>query len=194
MNWYNTALFQTSSIPRASKVDRRPCAPNAPSATARKQSTAAIRKSTTDMLLLEASSPHLQPFFQVGQRRLSASASRSDIENCSSHSEGRCSEKIQCWSEFPQIRTQNCTATDYQITNKIVGTHHLAAFSRIAVSDDECLTGCIAKFLQAADRKRDDQSRKTARYQQSNWKKREHDEGHNHEWLAAMPIRVMRGG
>src|SRR4029077_12514493 len=109
------------------------------------------------------------------------------------HSKGRCSEKIQCWSEFPQISTKDCAGTDYQIANKIIGAHHLAASGRIAVPDDECLARCIAEFFQATDYKRDDQDGKTARHQQADRKKREHDEGHDHEWLAAISIGVMRG-
>src|SRR5215813_15118866 len=45
------ALFHTSNMPRASSVDLRPWAPKAPSITARKQSTAAIRNSKSDILL-----------------------------------------------------------------------------------------------------------------------------------------------
>src|SRR4029079_18724 len=39
-------------MPRPSRVDRKACAPNAPSATARKQSAAAIRKSKIDIQVL----------------------------------------------------------------------------------------------------------------------------------------------
>src|SRR6185436_14932218 len=141
-----------------------------------------------------ATSPHLQLFFQIGQRRLPVSASRPDIENRSSDSEGGCSEKIQSWSEVPQIRAKDCAGAHHQVADQIVRTYHLTAFGGIAVSDDERLARCVAKFLQSADGKRDDQSRKTSRHQQTDWKKREHNEGHDHEWLAAISIRVMRSG
>src|SRR6266576_4322439 len=146
------------------------------------------------MLLIPAPSPFLQLFFQIAQRRLPASASRSDIENRSSCAEGRCSEKIQSWSEFPQIRAKDCAGAHDQVADQIVRTYHLTAFGGVAVSDDERLARCVAKFLQSADRKCDDQSGKTARHQQTDWKKREHDEGHDHEWLAAISIGVMRRG
>src|SRR5205814_698366 len=38
------------------------------------------------------------------------------------------------------------------------------------------------------------QRRKTSRQQQTDWKKREHDEGHDYERLASMALRIMRCG
>src|SRR5262249_37258108 len=182
-----------STIPRPSSVERKACAPNAPSATARKQRIPAMRNNKIDILLFPATSPRLQLLFQIAEGQFSASASRSDVENCSSRSDCRCSKKIQCRSEFPQVRAEDRTGADDQITNKIVATHHLAAFGRIGICDDERLARWIAEFFQATNQKCDDQSRKTPRHQQADRKKREHDEGHYHEWLAAILIRVMRG-
>src|SRR5207253_6275410 len=71
---------------------------------------------------------------------------------------------------------------------------HLTAMVGVAVSDDERLARCISEFFEAANQERDDQCRKTSRQQQTDGEKREHDEGHDHEWLPAVPIRVVRGG
>src|SRR5882724_8712663 len=114
-------------MPCSSRVDFRPCAPNAPIATARKQSPAAIRNSKTDILLFPAVSTYLQLLFEIDQGCLSAVSNRFHIENRSSRSESRCSEKIQRWSEFPQIRAENCAGADYQIAHKIVRANYLAA-------------------------------------------------------------------
>src|SRR5262245_45370080 len=86
--------------------------------------------------LVQATSPHFQLLFQIAQVRLSASASRSDIEDCPSRPDCSCSEKIQCWSEFPQICSEDCAAAHYQIASQIVRPNHLPAALWFRVADD----------------------------------------------------------
>ena len=68
--------------------------------------------------------------------QLSASASRSDIENSSSRPDCRCSEKIQCWSEVPQIRAKDCAGAHDQVADQIVRANHLPAAFWVRVAYD----------------------------------------------------------
>src|SRR5207245_910181 len=138
-----------------------------------------MRNSKTDILLFPAISAHLQLLFEIDQGCLSVLANRFHIEKRSSYSESCRSEKIQCWSEFPQIRAENCAGADYQIANKIVRANHFAASVSVAISDDERFARRISEFLQPANYERDDERRKTSRHQQTDWEKREHDKGHD---------------
>src|SRR5207253_2205900 len=126
--------------------------------------------------------------------RLSLVANCLQIKNRSGYAERGGPKKIWLRSKFPKIRAEESGNADNQIANQIIRADHLPAPLRFAVADDQRLARSIAKFFKAANSERNHERGETSRDEQTDREQREHDEGHDDEGFAAVPVGVMRRG
>src|SRR5262249_30240587 len=75
------------------------------------------------------------------------------VNKCSGKAECSGTEKIRGRTARPKLGADNCTGANNQVAELIIGTDHLTAALRIAVSDDQRLARGITKFFQSTDKK-----------------------------------------